>query len=125
MIAENSEFLSLICTLFVERAERTLPNWRMEDQLLLYHTTDGFQSSKINIFERHFKCKLVISIMINLYRLNLLFRSPISLVNFFFNRINSKDTHFSYLFSFNQKNKIKPDLFARFMCFSSLFEFFD
>ena len=44
---------------------------------------------------------------------------------FFFNRIKSKGTHFSYLFSFNQKNKIKSDLFARFMCFSSLFEFFD
>ncbi|KAK7836162.1 hypothetical protein CFP56_022934 [Quercus suber] len=29
----------------------------MEVQLLLYHTTDGFQSSKINIFNRHFKRK--------------------------------------------------------------------
>ena len=91
----------------------------MEVQLLLYHTTDGFQSSKINIFNRHFKRKQVISIIINLTA-----KPTISFTYFisqFFNRNNSEGMHFSCLFSMNQGKK-KSDLFARFMCFSSFFE---
>ena len=91
----------------------------MEVQLLLYHTTDGFQSSKINIFNRHFIRKQVISIIINLTA-----KPTISFTYFisqFFNRNNSKGMHFSCLFSMNQEKK-NSDLFARFMCFSSFFE---
>ena len=39
---KNFEFPSPIRTLFAERAKKALPTWRMEDQLLLYHTTDEF-----------------------------------------------------------------------------------